>query len=99
MDAVEHYREAERLLTVCAGDQRGSELDAACTAAAQVHATLALAGATALQGMSESGLPQRDCEAWVKAAGMSAIKALIDHEPATLAAKLQYVTIFHVLRP
>jgi len=47
MDGPSHYSEAERLLTVCAGPQRGSELDAACTAAAQVHATLALAAVTA----------------------------------------------------
>jgi hypothetical protein len=42
----EHYREAERLLTVGAGD-RGSILNTICTTAAQVHATLALAAATA----------------------------------------------------
>lgn len=47
MTGPEHYQEAERLLTVCAGN-RGSELDVVCTAAAQVHATLALAAATAL---------------------------------------------------
>jgi len=39
----EHAAEAERLLALCAGDQRGSALDLACTAAAQVHATLAQA--------------------------------------------------------
>lgn len=43
----EHYQEAERLLAVCAGPQRGTPLDAACAAAAQVHATLALAAAYA----------------------------------------------------
>lgn len=37
----EHFIEAERLLTVGAG-QRGSDMDRACTLAAQVHATLAL---------------------------------------------------------
>lgn len=46
MTGPEHFAEAERLLTVCAGDQRGSPLDDACTAAAQAHATLALAAAT-----------------------------------------------------
>lgn len=46
MTGPEHYREAERLLTVGAGD-RGSTLDTICTTAAQVHATLALAAATA----------------------------------------------------
>ena len=59
-----HYREAERLLTVCAGDQRGTALDAACTSAAQVHATLALAAATALS----YGLPPADWRAWNAAA-------------------------------
>jgi hypothetical protein len=44
-----HYQEAERLLTVCAGDKRGTPLDVACTAAAQVHATLALAAAVAVR--------------------------------------------------
>jgi hypothetical protein len=43
----EHYQEAERLLAVCAGDQRGSALDQVCTAAAHVHAVLAKAAATA----------------------------------------------------
>ena len=43
---ADHYREAERLLAVGAG-QRGSELDAICTAAAQVHATLANVAAIA----------------------------------------------------
>jgi len=46
MTGPEHYQEAERLLTVGL-PQRGSELDAICTAAAQVHATLALAAAAA----------------------------------------------------
>lgn len=43
MSETDHFREAERLLRVCAGPQRGSDLDAICTAAAQVHATLATA--------------------------------------------------------
>ena len=47
MTGPEHYKEAERLLAVCAGPQRGSALDAACTAAAQVHAALAVAAAFA----------------------------------------------------
>jgi hypothetical protein len=44
VNGPQHFEEAERLLTVGAG-HRGSEIDAICTAAAQVHATLALAPA------------------------------------------------------
>ncbi len=43
MTGAEHYQEAQRLLAVCAGPQRGTELDLARAAAAQVHATLAVA--------------------------------------------------------
>lgn len=63
MTGPEHYREAERLLAVCAGPQRGSELDAACTAAAQVHATLSLAAATAMND-AEGGFEAADWNAW-----------------------------------
>lgn len=64
MRAVDHYTEAEKLLdTVTSGDDDGLivTLDAEgmrggftthTLAAAQVHATLALAGATALQAYS-----------------------------------------------
>lgn len=64
MTGPEHYREAERLLAVCAGLQRGSELDTACTAAAQVHATLALAAATALSDAPQGGMGGNDWTAW-----------------------------------
>jgi hypothetical protein len=64
----EHYQEAERLLAVCAGDQRGSSLDAVCTAAAQVHATLALAAATALAPAMVPGTAVYDWHAWRKVA-------------------------------
>jgi len=64
----DHYREAERLLTVGV-NQRGSELDAICTAAAQVHATLALAAATALGREGEGRTqPSQDRAAWFDAA-------------------------------
>ncbi len=56
MDGPQHYEEAERLLAVCAGPQRGSALDLACTAAAQVHATLALAWEKNPYGRRDGGL-------------------------------------------
>lgn len=54
MNGPEHYREAERLLAAVVGDDQSPCLDdsnrivANTIAAAQVHATLALAAATAL---------------------------------------------------
>ena len=68
MTGPDHFQEAERLLAVCAGPQRGSELDAACTAAAQVHATLALAAATALGDYLDSNMTEGDRIAWYRAA-------------------------------
>ncbi|MFD5058222.1 hypothetical protein [Streptomyces sp. NPDC058394] len=48
------------------------------SAQAQVHATLALAAATAMgapvDGEADSGLPPRDAEAWYDAAGVKAPK-------------------------
>ena len=68
MTGADHYREAERLLTVGV-NQRGSELDTICTAAAQVHATLALAAATALGREGSDGTqPSQDRAAWFDAA-------------------------------
>jgi hypothetical protein len=67
MTGPEHYREAERLLTVGAG-QRGSELDAICTAAAAVHATLALAAATALANYCGGRMTEGDSRRWFEAA-------------------------------
>lgn len=68
MTGAEHYREAERLLAVCVGDRRGTPLDVACTAAAQVHATLALAAATALADYRDSNMTEGDQMAWYQAA-------------------------------
>lgn len=48
MNGPEHYREAERLLEIAAEDANiGSEEERYSLTAAQVHATLALAAATA----------------------------------------------------
>ncbi len=65
MTGPEHYAEAERLLAVCAGPQRGTDLDKSCTAAAQVHATLAVAAATALTAPDDGGPPREDWHAWL----------------------------------
>jgi hypothetical protein len=69
MSGPEHFAEAERLLAVCAGDQRGSDLDKACTAAAQVHATLALAAATI--DAAYGNLPVTADQAWAQAGALS----------------------------
>lgn len=70
MRAIEHYREAEELVG-CVVDQNGaipSDPSArAILAAAQVRATLALAGATALQAYSSGDEPELD--EWQAAAG------------------------------
>lgn len=55
MTGPEHYREAERLLEIAATEPETSRLIPYYTAAAQAHATLALAAATALQ---TAGVPQ-----------------------------------------
>ncbi|MER6492636.1 hypothetical protein [Streptomyces griseorubiginosus] len=72
MTGPEHYLEAERLLKSGADNflrygSAGSALDAA-----QVHATLALAAATALSAPVEddlAGFTVEDRDAWFKAAG------------------------------
>ena len=74
MTGPEHYREAEKRLE--ASDWQRQEygdndqmLGAFHEAAmAGVHATLALAAATALGGASESRLPTPDWQAWYNAA-------------------------------
>jgi hypothetical protein len=54
MTGPEHYLEAERLLDSLYGVERGSlPGEASIAAEAQVHATLALAAATALSGLYE----------------------------------------------
>jgi hypothetical protein len=75
MNGPDHYREAERTLALarCATAQQAhnTEPDEAVTmmlAAAQVHATLALAAATALSD-PEGGMPIRDWNAWQAATG------------------------------
>ena len=74
MTGPEHYREAERLMRMAAQTEN-SKLATDCQQAAQVHATLALAAATAL-GLD---LGVADYEAWHAAA--SAFKPKAEVEP------------------
>lgn len=72
MTGPEHYRESERLLKVATTSPSGQQrVD--CIAASHVHATLALAAATALSDPARSApratVPEWD--AWQKAAGVS----------------------------
>ncbi|MGW5556888.1 hypothetical protein ACWER9_06650 [Micromonospora sp. NPDC003944] len=67
MTGPEHYREAEKLLQDCgfntAEDASAATSDAATSnylAAAQVHATLALAAATAINDPDPNGTGQPD---------------------------------------
>ncbi|MFZ4264471.1 hypothetical protein [Streptomyces arboris] len=72
MTGPEHYREAERLIETAADilrphDEGPCEADRVL-AAAQVHATLALAAATALND-AEDGMPQSAYQEWRATAG------------------------------
>jgi hypothetical protein len=73
MTGPEHYREAERLADrahhFTYGDGGDPVVGAALAAEAQVHATLALAAATAMGGREE-GMHRADFEAWDKVAGV-----------------------------
>lgn len=73
---VDHYRDAERLAErayhFTYGDGSDPVTGAALAAVAQVHATLALAAATALAGAVAAEVlgEQPDLIAWIKAAGV-----------------------------
>lgn len=75
MTGPEHYREAERLVQALTGDDKAIDVgegSAEVLAAAQVHATLALAAATALSAPVEddlAGFTTEEWDAWHKAAG------------------------------
>ncbi|MEE4493526.1 hypothetical protein [Streptomyces sp. BE230] len=79
MTGPEHYREAERLLSAASythgpgRDPVHPEAAAHHVAMAQVHATLALTAATAMQAAvdgSEPGMAPREFEEWYRAAGV-----------------------------
>lgn len=80
MTGPEHYRQAERLLKAAAYDTKDSALgsrdderDADFLRAAQAHATLALAAATACAGMRLGyklrGMPKPESDEWAKTVG------------------------------
>ncbi len=75
MTGPEHYAAAESLLQQLRQAQTSmtvtvtAEKTAAVMAEAQVHATLALAAATALQRGEAASLPRADYNAWEDAAG------------------------------
>lgn len=66
MNGPEHYLKAEQLLHIGAETQ-DTALALDLQQAAQVHATLALAAATA---MASNVMPSNDFKAWDKAAGV-----------------------------
>ncbi|WP_128817982.1 hypothetical protein [Streptomyces sp. S063] len=77
MNGPQHYREAERLAErahhFTYGDGANPVVGAALAAEAQVHATLALVAATAMQAAvdgSEPGMSGPEFAAWHKAAGV-----------------------------
>lgn len=77
MTGPEHYARAEQLLReVRDGHQEGTDV-AAILAAAQAHASLAQAAATALNdnAADAGGLPLEDFTAWAEAAGVWKPKA------------------------
>lgn len=67
----EHYREAERLLADADPPHEESKWDMALIAAAQVHATLALAAANGLND-ADGGMSVRDYNEWRDVAGSKA---------------------------
>ncbi|WP_267244399.1 hypothetical protein [Streptomyces sp. PR69] len=77
MTGPQHYREAERLADLAHhftyGDGADPVTGAALAAEAQVHATLALAAATAMAAPvdgCEPGMSGGEYQAWYKAAGV-----------------------------
>lgn len=80
MTGPEHYREAEGELTIDGGCEyacphSGCVHEIAHIARAQVHATLALAAATALSDPND-GMPVPDWTAWNEAAAVPEPKPL-----------------------
>lgn len=72
MTGPENYLEAERLITDGVYDEQGEEeLFKRDIALAQVHATLALAAATAMRGMVDGhGMDEADFDAWDRVCGV-----------------------------
>jgi hypothetical protein len=73
MTGPEHYREAERLLKVVSEHHGVVQGMDRVLAAAQVHATLAHAAATALAEGGAGGMHIRDVEDWHEAASSAGV--------------------------
>lgn len=86
MTGTEHYRKAEMLLRSDPDPDSGEDM-AALLARAQVHATLALAAASALSNITEGGLPSADRTEWIAAASEHPVqqKRFREAEAAKLA--------------
>lgn len=69
MTGPEHYREAEKFLKFASGYEAGSASATDAVAEAQVHATLALAAATAMQP-SRYAVGRPEFEQWRAEAGV-----------------------------
>jgi hypothetical protein len=83
MTGPEHYREAETQLELAAGSEGGSHTERYALAAAQVHATLALVAATAMQAPvdgSEPGMAVDEYRAWYSAAGVKPARPTADDD-------------------
>lgn len=85
MTGPEHYREAERLADhahhFTYGDGGDPVTGAALAAEGQVHATLALVAATAMQAPvdgAEAGMAPHEYDAWYQAAGVKVAKGGAD---------------------
>lgn len=75
MTGPEHYQEAERLVSprtvqsLSGREMHNVQPTLETILQAQVHATLALAAATAMNGHDETGMPKSDFRAWDVACG------------------------------
>lgn len=69
MRAVDHYTTAEEYLDIGEDAELGSDKERFHVAAAQVHALLALAGATALQAYCTAEDTDGELNDWQDAAG------------------------------
>jgi hypothetical protein len=69
MTGPHHYQSAEDCLSRAAAAQLGSDLERYLLARAQVHATLALAAATAIRP-ADYGMDRPEWTAWTDAAGV-----------------------------
>jgi hypothetical protein len=70
MTGPEHYQQAEQFLARADDAEGGGDWERYYLAAAQVHATLAQAAATAVAGYSDDGMTADEWDAWNAVAGV-----------------------------